>query len=74
MREVFAWLGVIAILTAYIGVSFEIFLPNSFIALGLNIFGGIVIAFDAFQQKNYQPAVLNSIWAIVAIIGILQIL
>ena len=70
--EVFGWYGVIAILTAYAGANLGWMEIHSLPYQLLNITGGLGILIDAYQQKNYQPVVLNLIWIIIAIVAIMR--
>lgn len=72
--EYFGWYGVIAILLAYICVSFSVIQPTSLTYQILNGTGAIGIVVVSLYKKAYQPAILNMFWAIIAIIVILKIL
>lgn len=69
-RELIGWYGVLAILLAY-GCNMLGWLSARDLAyLALNITGSLGILIDAFQQKNWQPVVLNAIWMIMGFIGL----
>lgn len=70
--EVVGWIGVASILLAYILNTFGILEPEDRAYLFLNLVGAIGIIIDAYKDKNYQPVVLNTIWAVVALIGLVQ--
>jgi hypothetical protein len=70
----FGWYGVCAILGAYVLVSFNVILAKSFVYQLLNLTGAIGIMFEAASKKDKQPVVLNAVWAMVALIAILQLL
>lgn len=72
--ELVGWYGVVAILVAYALLSFGVITSNSLIYQILNGTGALGIVLDALKDKNYQPAVLNTVWAIIAIIAIFNIL
>ncbi|MEK7194921.1 MAG: hypothetical protein AAB667_01560 [Patescibacteria group bacterium] len=72
--EKIGWLGVIAILAAYISLNFGFLSPKSLVYLILNIAGSLCIITDALRQKDYQPVVLNIIWAAVAVFSIIKAL
>jgi hypothetical protein len=65
--EIVGWYGVVAVVSAYLLNSFSLITPSNIIYPILNLTGAIGIAIDAFKQKNYQPVVLNIIWALVAV-------
>jgi hypothetical protein len=70
--ELVGWYGVIAILIAYIGNMLGWMDVQHWLYLVLNITGSIGILIDAAQQKNWQPVVLNLVWMLVAIIGLIR--
>jgi len=74
ITEVLGWYGVIAIIGAYALLSFNIITSSSLWYQVLNLTGAIGIVIDALDDKNTQPAVLNIIWAIIAIVAITKIL
>lgn len=73
ITEILGWYGVVAIVSAYALLSFGIITSNSFWYQGLNLTGAIGIILDALDDKNIQPAVLNIIWAVIALIAIFKI-
>ena len=73
VTEILGWYGVVAIVFAYILLSFNFVESDSLIFQGLNFTGAIGIIADALDDKNIQPAVLNAIWAIIAGIALIKI-
>ena len=68
------WYGVLAILLAYTLNSFGLVgIDNLFYQL-LNFTGAIGIILVAWRKKDTQPAILNVVWAIVALVAIVRIL
>jgi len=74
VTEILGWYGVVAVIGAYALLSLNIINSDSLLFQGLNLTGAIVIVIDALEDKNTQPAVLNIIWAIIAIVAIVKIL
>ncbi len=74
ITEILGWYGVVAIVGAYILLSFNFVSSNSLIFQLLNLTGAIGIVVDALEDRNIQPAVLNIIWALVALIALVKIL
>jgi hypothetical protein len=72
--EVYGWYGTIAIISAYILVSFSIIDATNIWYQILNVTGALGIVLVSFHHKNYQPGVLNIIWTLVASIAILKML
>ncbi len=74
ITEILGWYGVIAIVGAYMLLSFDFVGSNSVVFQVLNLTGAIGIVVDAIEDRNIQPAVLNIIWALVALIALVKIL
>lgn len=72
--EFCGWYGVIAILVAYALLSFGIVDSHSLLYQILNGTGAVGIVYDAVKDRNYQPVVLNIIWALIALIAIIKII
>ena len=68
------WVGVGLILLAYAGVSFDQLQPQSWLYQLMNLFGAIFLIIETWQKKDYQPVVLNVVWASIAIIGLLSLI
>ena len=68
--EALGWIGVIMVLAAYGMATFSVISADSLLFMGLNLFGAIGIALDAWEDKNIQPVALNIIWAVIAVVGI----
>lgn len=72
--ELLGWYGAVAILSAYTLNNFSIISNNQILYQFLNLSGGLAIAIISIKKKTYQPATLNIIWSIIALIAILNIL
>lgn len=70
----FGWYGVFAIVLAYALLSFGVIDSTSLVYQILNITGALGIVIISFHKKNYQPAILNTIWMIVGIMAIIKII
>ena len=66
--EILGWIGAMLILSAYALSNFGILSPASFVYQILNILGALAIVYHSLTKKDYQPAMLNIIWALVAVI------
>jgi hypothetical protein len=69
----FGWYGVLAILLAYLLVSSSIIVAKSLTYQLLNLTGALGIIIEALSKKDAQPALLNSIWAVIALVSIVVI-
>jgi hypothetical protein len=72
LAEAAGWYGVAAILAAYALSNFGMLAIDSTAYRALNLTGSIGIIWDAWTQKNWQPAVLNIVWAAIALFGLAQ--
>jgi len=72
--EVIGWYGTVAIILAYALVSFGFMTAQDLVYQMLNATGAIGIVYISLAKKVYQPAVLNIIWTIIAVIAIVNIL
>jgi len=70
--ETIGWYGTIALVAAFAFVSFEVLSPTSLLYQILNGTGALGIVYISFKKKAYQPGVLNSIWAVIALVAIIK--
>lgn len=71
--EIIGWYGVVAIITAYGLNNFGMLSTHSFWYVFLNLSGSLGIVYVSLKKKNYQPAVLNIVWAIIALLGLVSL-
>lgn len=71
--EILGWIGAIMILLAYALSNFNLLTPDNLAYQSLNILGALAIVYHSLTKKDYQPAVLNIIWALVAVLVILKL-
>lgn len=74
LEEIVGWYGAGAILVAYALVSFKVLSPTGALYQILNLTGAIGIIWISVVKKVYQPAALNVVWALVALVALIQIL
>jgi len=72
--EFFGWYGTVAIIAAYALTSFGLLSSDNIWYQILNGTGAIGIVILSFNKKAFQPAVLNIIWTVIALIAIAKIL
>lgn len=72
--EVVGWYGAVAIVTAYAFSSFGILETSDLLYQLLNLTGAMGIVVVSLYKKAYQPGVLNIVWAIIALVAIIQII
>lgn len=74
ITEFLGWYGIVAILVAYILISVGYFNSESLWYQLFNFTGAIGVIVDAWQDRNIQPVVLNSVWLAVALFALLKML
>lgn len=67
------WYGVLAILLAYLLLSLDVIAAHSLAYQLLNLTGAVGIIVEALSKKDMQPAVLNAVWACIAVIVLVQL-
>lgn len=72
--EAFGWYGAAAILAAYAFVSLSILQPTDLWYQILNGTGALGIISASLKRRAYQPAVLNAVWATIALFAIIRLL
>jgi hypothetical protein len=72
--EIIGWYGTAAIMGAYASNSFGMLDATNIWYQILNGTGAVGIVLISIKKKAYQPATLNAIWTVIAIIGLIQIL
>jgi len=71
--EIAGWYGMSAILLAYAFVSFSIISPHGWIYQLLNFTGAVGVLAVSYTKHAKQPALLNLVWAIVALLALFQL-
>lgn len=72
--ELLGWYGVASLLVAYALLNFDVLSPHSLSYLLLNITGSVGILVDALSQRNWQPAVLNVVWGLIAVASLVRVM
>ena len=71
--EYIGWIGVSLLLLAYILLSAGIIIGQSYIYHSMALTGSASIGFSAWYKRDSQPAVLNLIFAFIAIAAITRL-
>lgn len=74
LQNIIGWYGVLAILVAYILLTFRVIGASGLVYQLLNLTGAGGIVYETASKKDVQPAALNAIWALVALIAVIRIL
>ena len=72
MKQVTGWIGVTLILAAYTFNVFGILAASDFAYGILNLLGASGVIISSLAKKDYQPMVLNAVWLVVALVGIIR--
>lgn len=71
--DIIGWYGIVAVLLAFALTSWRI-IPQGWSSNLLNLTGAIAIVIQTASRRVYQPAVLNSIWTLIALAAIIRLL
>lgn len=72
--EIFGWYGTICLILVYALSSFGILSFDNIWYQIINITAALGIVTVSFYKKNYQPGVLNIIWAVIGLVALFKIL
>ena len=72
--EWIGWYGVAATILAYALVSALVLAPTSLLYQGLNFTGAVGVTLETWVRRDYQPFWLNLIWALIALVAIVNII
>lgn len=73
LTEIVGWYGTVAIISAYALNSFSLIAADSLTYQVLNATGAVGIVIISLVKKAYQPAVLNMIWTVIAVVAIIRL-
>lgn len=73
VAEIIGWYGTGAIVLAYVLVSFGVLGSDNVWFQLLNLSGALGVLVISLTKKAYQPATLNVIWAIIALVALIKI-
>jgi hypothetical protein len=71
--ELIGWVGVSLIVLAYILISFGQLDGQQGVYQIINLLGAVGIIIHSLHRRDYQPAVLNVIWALIAVFALLSL-
>jgi hypothetical protein len=70
--EIAGWYGIVAILGAYALVSFSVIGSDSVLFQLLNLTGALGVIWITAIKGVTQSVVLNTVWAIIAVVALLR--
>lgn len=71
--ETVGWVSVVLIVLAYALLSFEQIDSGSTTYQAMNLIGAIGIIYHSLAKKDYQPAALNIVWALIAVLALVRL-
>jgi hypothetical protein len=71
--DVVGWYGMSAIVGAYVLVSFNVLDSKSAWYQLLNLTGALGIGAVSWAKRALQPAVLNLVWSVIAVVALVRI-
>ena len=71
--EYIGWLGVIVVLGSYALLALGVVASDSVLYHSLVLFGSLAVAAISYTKHAYQPAILNSAFALFAVIALARI-
>lgn len=74
LAELAGWYGTVAILAAYVLVSFSIISGDGLVFQLLNLTGALGIIAIAAYKKVRQSIVLNVFWSVVAVVALIRLI
>ena len=72
--EVAGWYGILAILVAYLLVSFDVIATGSLVFQVLNLTGAAGIIAISLHKRVVQSVILNVVWVCIALVAIVRII
>jgi len=70
--EIIGWYGVVALVVAYTLATFGYMSAEGFWFQFLNMTGSVGIVIVSLYQNDWQPAVLNIIWALIGLVALVK--
>jgi hypothetical protein len=71
--QAIGWLGVACVVGAYAGVTLGFLDPRQVFSLALNGVGAAALMVETAAVRNWQPFTLNTVWLVLALIGLLGV-
>lgn len=72
VSSILGWIGMAGILLAYFLNSFGLLAPNTLLYPTLNLIASICMGLHVWDHRAYPAMLLNTAWAIIALVALLQ--
>lgn len=73
ISDLVGWYGMVAIISAYGLLNFGMLAVSDIIYCLLNITGAASLAYISFKKSVYPSVVLNSIWLIIGVVALVNV-
>lgn len=71
--EYIGWIGVVLVLSSYALISLGVVGGDSVLYHALVLAGSVAVAVISYKKRAYQPAILNTAFAVFAVIALARI-
>jgi len=73
-EDAIGWIGALLLMLAYSLNALEFIVATHPLYIFFNLFGALSVGYIAYRYRNYQSALINFIWLIVAIIALTNLI
>ena len=73
VADVIGWMGMFAVVTAYLLVSIEVLDGHSTVYQLMNLTGALALIWISWLRGVFQGVLINIFWVAIAIVGLLQL-
>ena len=73
VADVIGWMGMFAVVTAYLLVSIEVLDGQSTVYQLMNLTGALALIWISWLRGVFQGVLINVFWVAIAIVGLLQL-
>ena len=73
VADVIGWMGMFAVVTAYLLVSIEVLDGHSTVYQLMNLTGALALIWISWLRGVFQGVLINVFWVAIAIVGLLQL-
>ena len=72
-REALGWVGVVLVLGAYFFATIGQLDAQSWLFQVANLVGAVFLISSSLKHHDWQPVAVNTVWALIAIVGIVAL-
>lgn len=71
-NDIIGWIGILLILSAFTLTTFDAIAVKDMAYGILNFTGALGVVISSYAKRDFQPVILNTIWLLVAAIGVIR--